>query len=115
MLAFTYSAALCWDGLKKCILLWMMDASERDAILLYEAIKVGGKKGDRALIGIMCTRTAAQIFLIKQAYYTMFNQTLENHIDGSDAHFLEFQNKVLCFLNVLAPLGMDSQVVDLVL
>jgi annexin A7/11 len=79
--------------LEKCILLWMMDSSERDAILLYELMKVGGRKADRALIGLLCTRNSAQIYLIKQAYYTMFNQTLENHIDGTDNRFVEFQNK----------------------
>lgn len=80
--------------MQKCILLWMMDSSERDAILLYELMKVGGRKADRALIGLLCTRNSAQIYLIKQAYYTMFNQTLENHIDGTDNRFVEFQNKV---------------------
>lgn len=79
--------------LEKCILLWMMDSAERDAILMYELMKVGGRKADRALIGIVCTRNAAQIYLIKQAYYTMFNQTVENHIDGTDSHFVEFQQK----------------------
>lgn len=56
-------------------------------------MKVGGRKADRAFIGIVCTRNSAQIYLIKQAYYTMFNQTLENHIDGTDSHFMEFQTK----------------------
>jgi hypothetical protein len=85
-----------WDlgGIQKCILLWMMDSAERDAILMYELMKVGGKKADRAPIGLVCTRTAGQIYLIKQAYYTMFNQTLENHIDGTDSTFMEFQTKV---------------------
>lgn len=79
--------------LEKCILLWMMDSAERDAIIMYELMKVGGKKADRALIGLVCTRNSAQIYLIKQAYYTMFNQTLENHIDGTDSTFVEFQTK----------------------
>jgi hypothetical protein len=79
---------------QKCVLLWMMDSAERDAILMYELMKVGGRKADRALIGIVCTRSSAQIYLIKQAYYTMFNQTLENHIDGTDSHFMEFQQRV---------------------
>lgn len=75
-----------------------MDSAERDAILMYELMKVGGKKADRALIGLMCTRNSAQIYLIKQAYYTMFNQTLENHIDGTDTRFVEYQsNKVHTF------------------
>lgn len=79
--------------LEKCILLWMMDSAERDAILMYELMKIGGRKADRALIGIVCTRNPTQIYAIKQAYYTMFNQTLENHIDGTNSHFVEFQHK----------------------
>lgn len=75
----------------------MMDSAERDAIIMYELMKVGGKKADRALIGLVCTRNSAQIYLIKQAYYTMFNQTLENHIDGTDSTFVEFQTKVRTF------------------
>jgi hypothetical protein len=86
----------------------MMDSAERDAILMYELMKVGGRKADRALIGIVCTRNTAQIYLIKQAYYTMFNQTLENHIDGTDSHFVEFQQKVRIFLNLYEGGGYPS-------
>lgn len=95
--AVSLSSVMVWWK-QKCILLWMMDSAERDAILMYELMKVGGRKADRALIGIVCTRNTSQIYLIKQAYYTMFNQTLENHIDGTDSHFVEFQQKVGDFL-----------------
>ena len=73
-----------------------MDSAERDAILMYELMKMGGKKADRALIGLVCTRNSAQIYMIKQAYYTMFNQTLENHIDGTET-IVEYQTKVRTF------------------
>jgi hypothetical protein len=80
--------------LEKAMLLWMMDPAERDAVLLYECTKPGGTKGDHALLGILCTRNSAQLYLIKQAYYTMFNETLENHIDGCDTSIAaDFQNK----------------------
>ncbi|CAK9223887.1 unnamed protein product [Sphagnum troendelagicum] len=82
--------------LEKAMLLWMMDPAERDAVLLYECTKPGGTKGDHALLGILCTRNSAQLYLIKQAYYTMFNETLENHIDGCDTSIAaDFQNKLL--------------------
>lgn len=87
--------ACCSGKLEKCLLLWMMDPSERDAVLLYEALREGGPKKDRAVIGMLCTRTPGQMYLIKQAYYTLFNQTLENHLDGSGFVFIESQNKVL--------------------
>lgn len=83
--------------LEKCILLWMMDSAERDAILMHELMKVGGTKADRSLIGLVCTRNSAQLYLIKQAYYTMFNQTIENHMDGTDSHFVEFQKSKWAF------------------
>jgi hypothetical protein len=83
--------------MQKAMLLWMMDPAERDAVLLYECTKPGGTKGDHALLGILCTRNSAQLYLIKQAYYTMFNETLENHIDGCDTSIAaDFQNKVCC-------------------
>jgi annexin A7/11 len=81
----------------------MMDAAERDAVLLYEAIRGTGSKCDRALIGILCTRTSAQLFLIKQAYYTMFSETLENHISGVDTCAADF-HKVLFHTHILLPL-----------
>jgi hypothetical protein len=83
--------------MQKAMQLWMMDPAERDAVLLYECTKPGGTKGDHALLGILCTRNSAQLYLIKQAYYTMFNETLENHIDGCDTSIAaDFQNKVCC-------------------
>ena len=92
----------CMNGkLEKCLLLWMMDPSERDAVLLHEALREGGLKKDRAVIGLLCTRTSGQLFLIKQAYYYVFNQTLENHLDGSGFVFLEPLTKVLFFSSLL--------------
>lgn len=78
---------------ERCLMLWMMDPSERDAVLLYEALRQGGPKKDRAVIGMLCTRSSAQLYLIKQAYYSVFCQTLENHLDGSGFVFPEPQNK----------------------
>ncbi|KAG0576189.1 hypothetical protein KC19_5G061800 [Ceratodon purpureus] len=79
--------------LQKCLLLWMMDPSERDALLLHEALREGGLKKDRAVIAMLCTRTTGQLYLIKQAYYSVFNETLENHLDGSGFVFFEPQTK----------------------
>lgn len=67
--------------LQRAMLLWMMDAAQRDAMLLYEAMQGIGTK-DSALIGIMCSRTPSQLYAIKQAYHTMYRRTLEHHIDG---------------------------------
>jgi annexin A7/11 len=67
--------------LQRAMLLWMMDAAQRDAMLLYEAMQGIGTK-DSALIGIICSRTPSQLYAIKQAYHTMYRRTLEHHIDG---------------------------------
>ena len=86
----------CLSGkLEKCVLLWMMDPCGRDAVLLHEALREGGLKKDRAVIGILTTRTPGQLYLIKQAYYSVFNQALENHLGGTGFVFLEPQIKVL--------------------
>jgi len=80
--------------LAKCVLLWMMEPAERDAVLLYDSLRERSLKKDRAVIGILCSRTSAQIYQIKQAYYTLFNHTLEHHMDGSAFDVTELQTKV---------------------
>jgi len=80
--------------LARSVSLWLMEPSERDAVLLCEALKEVTPKKDRVVIGILCSRTSAQIYQIKQAFYTLFNQTLENHVDGSAFDFSELQTKV---------------------
>lgn len=79
--------------LARSVCLWLMEPSERDAVLLCEALKEVTPKKDRVVIGILCSRTSAQIYQIKQAFYTLFNQTLENHVDGSAFDFSELQAK----------------------
>jgi hypothetical protein len=59
----------------------MMDAAERDAVLLYEAIRGTGSKCD----------------------YTMFSETLENHISGVDTCAADF-HKVLVHTHILLSL-----------
>lgn len=63
------------------MLLWMMSPSQRDATLVNDSTKGLGTR-DRALIGIICSRTPSQIYEIKQAYYAMYHQTLERQIEG---------------------------------
>jgi annexin A7/11 len=67
--------------MQRAMLLWMMDAAERDAVLLHESISGLGTK-DTALIGIVCTRTPSQLYIIKQAYYNPYHTTLEHAVDG---------------------------------
>jgi hypothetical protein len=69
------------NNLERAMLLWMMDAAERDAVLLHESISGLGTK-DTALIGIVCTRTPSQLYIIKQAYYNLYHRTLEHAVDG---------------------------------
>jgi annexin A7/11 len=67
--------------MQRAMLLWMMDAAERDAVLLHESISGLGTK-DTALIGIVCKRTPSQLYIIKQAYYNLYHRTLEHAVDG---------------------------------
>jgi hypothetical protein len=68
-------------AMQRAVLLWMMNAAERDAVLLYDSMSGLGTK-DTALIGIVCTRTPSQIYIIKQAYYNLYHRTLEHAIDA---------------------------------
>nr|PNR32325.1 hypothetical protein PHYPA_026451 [Physcomitrium patens] len=44
------------EGIGKCLMLWMMNSSERDTVPLYEALREGGPKKDLTVIGMLCTR-----------------------------------------------------------
>jgi hypothetical protein len=63
------------------MLLWMMDAVERDAQLLLESMK-GIGKNDTALLGILCSRTPSQLQLISQTYFKTYHKSLESQIEG---------------------------------
>jgi hypothetical protein len=67
--------------MQRAVLLWMMNAADRDAVLLYDSMSGLGTK-DTALIGIVCTRTPSQLYIIKQAYYNLYHRTLEHAIDA---------------------------------
>jgi hypothetical protein len=86
----------------------MMDAAERDAVLLHESISGLGTK-DTALIGIVCTRTPSQLYIIKQAYYNLYHRTLEHAVDGDTSG--NYQKLLLALLkgNRSEILGVDQQ------
>jgi annexin A7/11 len=63
------------------MLLWMMDAVERDAQLLLESMK-GIGKNDTALLGILCSRTPSELQLISQTYFKTYHKSLESQIEG---------------------------------
>jgi hypothetical protein len=67
--------------MQRAVLLWMMNAADRDAVLLYDSMSGLGTK-DTTLIGIVCTRTPSQLYIIKQAYYNLYHRTLEHAIDA---------------------------------
>ncbi|CAK9214453.1 unnamed protein product [Sphagnum troendelagicum] len=69
------------SNLERAVLLWMMNAADRDAVLLRDSTSGLGTK-DTALIGIVCTRTPSQLYIIKQAYYNLYHRTLEHAIDA---------------------------------
>ncbi|CAM6024727.1 unnamed protein product [Sphagnum balticum] len=96
------------NNLERAMLLWMMDAAERDAVLLHESISGLGTK-DTALIGIVCTRTPSQLYIIKQAYYNLYHRTLEHAVDGDTSG--NYQKLLLALLkgNRSEILGVDRQ------
>ena len=107
-LEYEYSSwVMC--HLQKAMLLWMMDAAQRDAKLLYEAMQGIGTR-DSALVGIICSRTPSQLYAIKQAYHTMYRRTLEHHIDGDtsgDYRKVSERNKNLKFTSMWPFLGIN--------
>jgi len=78
--------------MQRAMLLWMMDAAKRDAVLLHESISGLGTK-DTALIGIVCTRTSSQSYIIKQAYYNLYHRYFAHvftpctHLGVLDCHW----------------------------
>jgi hypothetical protein len=66
---------------EKAMLLWMMDAVERDAQLLLESMK-GIGRNDTPLLGILCSRTPSQLQLISQTYFKTYHKSLESQIEG---------------------------------
>ncbi|CAN1296074.1 Annexin D5 [Linum perenne] len=67
-------------NLKKAVVLWMENPTERDSIALRQAFKAVPLFDARGATEIICTRTCSQIRHIKQAYSSKFGSSLEDDI-----------------------------------
>ncbi|KAJ8490876.1 hypothetical protein OPV22_012597 [Ensete ventricosum] len=64
---------------ERAVLLWVMDAAERDAVLANEVVRKWSP-GNRVLIEIAVARTADQLFAAKRAYQARFKRSLEEDV-----------------------------------
>ncbi|KAI4383482.1 hypothetical protein MLD38_009315 [Melastoma candidum] len=64
---------------ERCVLLWTLDPSERDAYLAYEATKMF-TSSNWILMEIVCTRSSLELFAIRQAYHARYKKSLEEDV-----------------------------------
>ncbi|URE28007.1 ANX [Musa troglodytarum] len=64
---------------ERAVLLWVMDAAERDAVLANEVVRKWSP-GNRVLIEIAVARTAGELFAAKRAYQARFKRSLEEDV-----------------------------------
>lgn len=67
------------DIIQRLVHLWTLDASERDAYLANEATK-RWTKSNQVLVEIVCTRSAHDLLLAKQAYHTCYKKSIEEDV-----------------------------------
>ncbi|THU69813.1 hypothetical protein C4D60_Mb08t18370 [Musa balbisiana] len=68
-----------WFGAQRAVLLWVLDAAERDAVLANEVVRKWSP-GNRVLIEIAVARTADELFAAKRAYQARFKRSLEEDV-----------------------------------
>ncbi|KAK9110679.1 hypothetical protein Sjap_018739 [Stephania japonica] len=64
---------------EKVVLLWTVDAAERDAILAHDATRKW-HSNNQVLLEIACTRSSLELFTVKQAYHACFKRSLEEDV-----------------------------------
>lgn len=60
-------------------MLWTLDPAERDAYLAKESTKMF-TKNNWVLVEIACTRSAVELFKVKQAYQARYKKSLEEDV-----------------------------------
>jgi len=65
--------------LQDAMILWMLDSSERDALIVHRALK-SWCKDYNALTEVICTRTTREVAAIAEAYRARYNKDLEEDI-----------------------------------
>ncbi|RRT48910.1 hypothetical protein B296_00052730 [Ensete ventricosum] len=80
---------------QRAVLLWVMDAAERDAVLANEVVRKWSP-GNRVLIEIAVARTADQLFAAKRAYQARFKRSLEEDVAAhTNGDFRKSEAKML--------------------
>ncbi|XP_010527610.1 PREDICTED: annexin D2-like [Tarenaya hassleriana] len=64
---------------ERAVLLWTLDSAERDAYLAKEATKMF-TSNNWVLVEIACTRSAFELFKVKQAYQARYKKSLEEDV-----------------------------------
>lgn len=71
--------SFCSCFIQEAVVLWMCDPAERNATIIYDALK-GFRKDIAAVSELLYPRTSSQIMEIIQAYNSMFERSLEEDI-----------------------------------
>ncbi|CAH2043421.1 unnamed protein product [Thlaspi arvense] len=64
---------------ERAVMLWTLDSAERDAYLAKESTKMF-TKNNWVLVEIACTRSALELFKVKQAYQARYKKSLEEDV-----------------------------------
>ncbi|CAH8391128.1 unnamed protein product [Eruca vesicaria subsp. sativa] len=64
---------------ERAVMLWTLDPAERDAYLAKESTKMF-TKNNWVLVEIACTRSAVELFKVKQAYQARYKKSLEEDV-----------------------------------
>ncbi|MCO5594192.1 hypothetical protein L7F22_048216 [Adiantum nelumboides] len=69
---------------KKAMLMWMMDACERDAMILRRALKTSsGFRRNSILVEVLSTRSRDDINSLVKAYQYLYGRTLQSDIEAT--------------------------------
>lgn len=64
---------------QRAITIWILDPTERDALLVNEAVKKWSPT-NHVLIEIACARTSTELFRVKQAYHSKYKRSVEEDV-----------------------------------
>ncbi|RWR75113.1 annexin D5-like protein [Cinnamomum micranthum f. kanehirae] len=82
------------SDIKRAVSLWMLEESERDATIVWQALQV--TSFDKAAVTeVICSRTPSQLCNIQQAYRTKFSPQLLQEINSSNLRFYGHHKELL--------------------
>ncbi|KAJ8646839.1 hypothetical protein MRB53_008587 [Persea americana] len=74
--------------------MWMLEESERDAAIVWHALRVT-PFDEAAITEVICSRTPSQLCNIQRAYLTKFSSQLLQEINSSNASFFGHHKELL--------------------